>query len=89
MKPFWEKRLLKDPAHDVVLEEIREVCRRLDIANQRFSMESDPDLIESSIYEQEALRARYRYLLREARERNLSAPLAGLEDTDTPNVNVS
>lgn len=88
MKPFWEKMLLKDPAPDVVLEEIREVCMRLDLANQRFSMEKDPDLIESCIYEQEALRARYRYLLREARNRRLSAPLAGLEDTDTPQKNV-
>lgn len=80
----WRKHLLKDPAVNPRLAEIREVCRRLDLAQQRFSMERDPDLIEACIYEQEALRARYRYLLRVAREQELIAPLAGLQDADVP-----
>lgn len=54
------------------IEAIREVCQRLDIAQARFSIESDPDLIEDCIYEMESLRARYRYLLRTAREQGLS-----------------
>lgn len=80
---YWQRWLLKDPAPDPDLEEIREVCRRLDAANRRFSLESDPDLIEACIFEQESLRARYRYLLRKAREERLTAPLSGTEDTDT------
>lgn len=52
---------------------IRDVCRQLDNARLRFEMESDSDLIESAIYEMEALRARYRYLLRRAREEGVTA----------------
>lgn len=80
----FRKMLLKDPQPDPRLAEIREVCRLLDLANRRFSMEQDPDLIEACIYEQEALRARYRYLLRQAREQALTAPLAGVQSTDIP-----
>ena len=36
-------------------------------------MESDSDLIEACIYEMEALRARYRYLLKAAREQGITA----------------
>lgn len=78
--------LLKDPAPDPVLAELREVCQRLNLANQRFSLEQDGDLIEACIYEQEALRARYRYLLKAAREKRVTAPLAGIQDTDVPQV---
>lgn len=59
-----------------VLAAIREVCQALDTVNARFEMESDGDLIESCIYEMEALRARYRYLLRQAKDQGLTA--AGL-----------
>ena len=36
-------------------------------------MESDSDLIEACIYEMESLRARYRYLLRTAKNRGVKA----------------
>lgn len=57
-----------------ILEAIRDVCRQLDNARLRFEMESDNDLIEASIYEMEALRARYRYLLKVARTEGIKAP---------------
>jgi len=41
-------------------------------------MESDSDLIEACIYEMEALRARYRYLLKAAREQGLTAAPAAV-----------
>ena len=52
---------------------IRDVCRQMDNARLRFEMESDSDLIEAAIYEMEALRARYRYLLRRARKEGVTA----------------
>ena len=37
----------------------------------QFAQEVDPDLSEGCIYEMESLRARYRYLLRTAREQQI------------------
>ena len=56
-----------------VLAAIREVCARLNNANTRFEMERDSDLIEACIYEMESLRARYRYLLRVAKNQGLTS----------------
>lgn len=42
-------------------------------AYARFEMESDSDLIDACIYEMEALRARYRFLLRQAKQEGLTA----------------
>ncbi len=58
------------PPHPVILS-IREVCERIDLVQNRFAMETDPDLIEGCIYELESLRAQYRYLLRQAREQGI------------------
>ena len=48
-------------------EEIREVSRLLSCNEAWFRLETD----EACIYESRALRARYRYLLRMAREQNV------------------
>ena len=68
------KLLLREdePPHPTI-EAIRDVCARLDAAQSRFSMETDPDRIESCIYEMESLRAEYRYLLRTAREEGIAS----------------
>ena len=60
-----------EPPHPMIVA-IREVCRQIDAVERQFSMQTDPDLIEGCIYELEALRARYRYLLRTAREQGIS-----------------
>ena len=54
------------------IQEIETVYQLLENATNRFEMERDPDLIESCIYEMEALSARYRFLIREAKERGLT-----------------
>ena len=54
-------------------EAIRAVCADLREVQSRFAMESDSDLIEACIYEMEALRARYRYLLKTAKQEGLVA----------------
>ena len=59
-----------------IQEEIREVCRMMQLCRGRFEMTSDPDLTESIIYEMESLRARYRYWLRLAREQDIRLPKA-------------
>ncbi len=60
-----------EPPHPTI-EAIREVCEQIRRAEIRFSMESDADLIECYIYELESLRARYRYLLRVARQEGIA-----------------
>ena len=57
-----------------LIEAIREVCVQLSLAENRFTMESDSDLIDAAIYETVALHARYRYLLRLAKEQGISVP---------------
>lgn len=59
------------PPHPTI-EAIREVCARMENVESRFSMERDPDLIEGCIFEMESLRAQYRYLLRTAREQQIT-----------------
>lgn len=62
---------MDEPPHPTI-EAIRAVCLQIELVQRRFSMESDPDLIESCIFELESLRARYRYLLRTARNEGVS-----------------
>ena len=49
-------------------ESIAEVVRLLQLCRQRFNLALDEELLEAAIYEENALLARYRYLLRLARE---------------------
>ncbi len=70
---IFRKNILRmdQPPHPTITA-IRDVCARIDNVQSRFSMENDPDLIEGCIFELEALRAQYRYLLRTAREQGIS-----------------
>ncbi|MDD2417674.1 MAG: DUF2508 family protein [Oscillospiraceae bacterium] len=83
MEGAIRKAILKpEESTNEVIAAIREVCIKLQNANTRFEMERDSDLIESSIYEIESLRARYRYLLRIAREQGIKGgffPAVGSE----------
>jgi len=51
-----------------LIQDIREVRRQLEGNYALFAMEADEDLLDAAIYQREALQARYRYLLRLARE---------------------
>ena len=55
-----------------ILEEIEDVRIRIDEVGRRFNLFSDGDLIESVIFEERALRARYAYLLRLAKASGVS-----------------
>lgn len=55
-----------------ILEEIRDVARMMACNDRWFELECDENLIESCIYQREALRARYRYLLGVARRKGIS-----------------
>jgi len=62
----------EDRSDRLLIEEIESVSRSIDIASSRFNNQSDPDLVEASIYEMKALAARYRYLTRQAKKEGLT-----------------
>ena len=55
-----------------LLDEIRSTVMMMRAMHQWFNTESDADLIESCVFELEALEARYRYLLRMAKDMGIS-----------------
>ena len=55
-----------------LLDEIRAVCMQVRIVQHRFDQICDPDLMDACIYEMEALHARYRYLLGQAKLRGIT-----------------
>ena len=72
MKSISQKVLREDVPPHPIIASIREVCRCMDAAQSRFQQETDPDLIEAGIFELQALRAKYRYLLRVARSEGIA-----------------
>ena len=63
-----------------LIEDLREVRRQLEGNHAFFALEADEDLLDAAIYQREALQARYRYLLRLARESNIEAMAMPVED---------
>lgn len=61
----------KDPLCQIreqLEQEIERLQQSLETANSNFDNVSDPDLVDSYIYELNALSFRYKYLLRQMRE---------------------
>ena len=58
-----------------LLPAIRDVCTRMHALETQFAMQSDGDLVEACIYEMEALRAQYRFLLKQAKETGVTGIL--------------
>ena len=67
MGNFMKSAVLKPPPESELQAALRLTREELARVQTCFEMESDPDMIEAYIYEQEALRARYRYLLKTAK----------------------
>lgn len=72
MQTLRQLLIREDTPPDPVIVAVREICARMDAVQNRFEMETDPDLIEGCIYEMESLRAQYRYLLRTARREGIT-----------------
>ena len=54
-----------------LLEEIRSTLAMINAMHQWFNTECDADLIEACVFQLESLEARYRYLLRMAKDRGM------------------
>jgi len=55
-----------DPRKEQLLEDLKQAKYALDCAYSNFENVVDPDLIDCSIYELQAVHMRYRFLLRQA-----------------------
>ncbi|MCH5266075.1 MAG: YaaL family protein [Lachnospiraceae bacterium] len=54
-------------AKEELMKEIEALNQSMEIANSNFENVSDPDLIDSYIYEMNAISFRYKYLIRQMR----------------------
>ena len=54
-----------------LLEDLEYVTERLERIRESYDMTSEPEMVESLIYEEIAMKARFDYLIRIAKERNI------------------
>jgi hypothetical protein len=67
MRMFAKKR---NPQEDLLLKEINRAKLELETAYSNFENVVDPDLIDCSIYELNAIQNRYHFLLKQAKAMN-------------------
>ncbi len=74
------KKKCRNEDDEQLISEIHRLSNALTLAYERFELQCDSDLVEATIYEIESLKARYRYLLAIAREKNLKSTETRLQD---------
>ncbi len=67
------KRKNEERESESLLNEIYRISDALELAYERFELQNESDLVEATIFEIEALKARYRYVLGLAKQQNISA----------------
>ena len=55
-----------------LIEDIDLVSERLERIRESYDMTAEPELVDALIYEEKALRSRFDYLIRIAKEKNIS-----------------
>jgi hypothetical protein len=66
-----------------LLADMRDVRRQLENCSALFASETDEDLLDAAIYQMKALRARYDFLLRQAREQKLQVAALPIQEEET------
>ena len=62
----------KTPKEDLLISEINKTKIALEAAYSNFENVVDPDLIDSCIYEMNAVQNRYKFLLKQAKAANIT-----------------
>lgn len=77
MKIFAEKEKQTEEADfkERLLADLEYVTNRLARIRESYDMTAEPEMVESLIYEEKAMNARFDYLIRVARERNIKCRL--------------
>lgn len=68
-KTTEEKGVTKEQKE--LISEIRDVYSQLKYTEKWFQFEEDDDLIDACIYQREVLNAKYKYLIRKAKQENI------------------
>lgn len=55
-----------------LIEDLEYVTERLEQIRESYDMTAEPELVESLIYEEKAMQSRFDYLIRAAKERNIT-----------------
>ena len=63
-----DKIQLLNKSNDKLKDDLKVISTQIAYNDMWFEMEDDSDLVEACIYQRESLQARYRYLLRKAKE---------------------
>lgn len=63
MLPFFKTEPKTDENYRMLLDDLTQTKNSLDIAYQNFENATDPELIDSCIYEVNAIQMRYKFLL--------------------------
>ncbi|MCH5348299.1 MAG: DUF2508 family protein [Oscillospiraceae bacterium] len=74
MKLFTKKDNTSQEEDDFrrqLLEDINFVSERLERIRESYDMTAEPELVDALIYEEKALRSRFDYLIRIAKEKNI------------------
>lgn len=69
------KRIDKENEKNKLIKEIRRAQLDVSTAESFFQFVSDPELVDVAIYELEAKKSRYRYLIRLAKEKGIRKSL--------------
>lgn len=78
MKLFKKRdpeRLAEDEFRKQILEDLDFVSQRLLRIQESYDMTAEPELVDALIYEEKALRSRFDYLIRIAKEKNIKCTI--------------
>ncbi len=67
----FNKKSEAQQQNEEIISEIYRLSQALERAYQRFELQSDSNLVDATIFEIEAIKARYRYMLCLAKEKNI------------------
>ncbi|RDY25072.1 DUF2508 family protein [Romboutsia weinsteinii] len=68
-------KINKDKEKEAIINDIKEAQADIKVAENFFQCVSDPELIDVAIYELEAKKSRYYYLIRVAKEKGIKKSL--------------
>ena len=79
MLKFFEKKAAASKEEtefrNRLLEDLEFISNRLERIRESFDMTAEPELVDSLIFEEKAMRSRYDYLIRIAKENNIKCYL--------------
>ncbi len=74
MFPFFKQEPQTDESYQSLLDNLMQTKNNLDLAYQNFENATDPELIDSYIYEVNAIQMRYKFLLCRLKSYEMAKP---------------